>query len=460
MKKNSLLSILLISALFFSCVKDLGKDSATELIVKTTISTPEVSDVNWVGGAAVSLFTDSPADDIPGGRNLFCSDVNIGSFKGEIANDPQRTATYVIYPRLTTGGMNNIPVSVPTLQEYGHTGQYEFLVGAGEAQGNTLLPIEFKPICCECVVKVRNLGVNPESIVSIQLASKENLFVTSGVISSLDMPQFMPLSSDKSILCGVGYEIDTDAETAFSFFPGSYSGKDVSVVVTCANEYTYTLKTTFPEGFGTSGSVCEFNLNLNDIKPVNPGDIKTWLPVMSVDELVEGEYIIASSAPKGNGKYGLLGTEVATFTYPESLGDTSNTGKSGEALKPTSEANFDKWLESDAVIWVFKSEGPYQLNAETVVTSWCIQNKGTGLYFNMTNGQKLNVTDTYIQNSDAASKKQRWTIGFGENGLANIAPIQNTGRYLRYYSNDLFILTGLETNSSPVYILKLNPELL
>ena len=143
--------------------------------MKTTITKPECSDVKWIGGIAVSLFTDSQKDDIPGGRNLFCSDVNIQSFKGEIANDHQRTEAYVIYPRLTTGGMTNIPISVPTTQEYGITGQYETLVAAGEAQGNTLMPLEFQPVFCKAIVNITNNDATPEEILSIQLEAKEEM---------------------------------------------------------------------------------------------------------------------------------------------------------------------------------------------------------------------------------------------------------------------------------------------
>ena len=476
MRKLILLSLAFVPFLLVSCGEDAKEDNSSVIMVTTTVSKPESSDIKWSSGVAFTLYSDSQADESAGGRTLFCSDATNGTFKGEIANDKSRTSVSAIYPRQASGARNNIAVSVPSTQEYGRTGKLEILVAHESVNGNNIPSIGFNPLCCKAVVTVSNLIGKSEKLTGIQMNAKESIFAVSGAISSLDAPQFIALKSEKSLFCDFGTELDGNAETAFTFFPAAYAGKEVEISVSCADESVYTLKTAFPNDFNEAGSVCSFVVDLNNISPTKPGDDqpKKWLQVMTIEDLTDGDYIIAAAEPKANGKYSLVSGEEESFTYTEAHDDSNSTNKTGTGLKSISEADLDKWIESDDNTWTFKLEGKFNMKAgETYnVDGWSIKNKASSKYLNMNNGQNILMTDTFVENTETGASllKQRWTITVSDkvddngtvvkSGVAVIRSIQNSGRYLRYYAtDDMFMFSGaVSTKMVDLYLYKLNPD--
>lgn len=460
-----LLAIGLIMGWMGSCSSEDERGGGT-MFVRLRADLPATTSVTWTNGLAFSLYSDLVEDQVAGGRGFICTDCTENMFKGKIADCGDRAEVYAIYPRQSTSGVTSIPVSIPERQEAGDGSKYEILTASAHVRGNDIRSLSFQSFCAVWKVDFVNVTDNPARVTGLRISSGEPLFATSGVMASLDVPDFTALAMQESLTSEFSSPVATDGSTSFVLLPGAMSGKRVTIEILCEDDVRYSFEETLPDGFGERGTIHATLLDMNTVQP-DGGEGEepeaTYVRVTSLAELTDGEYLVVSSVANAlTARYDLMSNEEQAFTYTEAYGDDLSTGKAGSRLSGAYGADLGAWTPGEDVVWEFKLEGQYDMSAGSVVTvdGWSIRNKASGLYLSLNNGQKLTLV-SYVDNgtTGASLLKQRWTLEV-DGELFKIRSIQNSGRYVRAYPIDgTFVLAGL--TSAPtynVYIYKKNKE--
>lgn len=439
--------------------------------VAVTLNASLTPSLVWKSGSIFTLYSDAIADQGAGGRTFTCSNPSEGLFAGNVVSASQRTRVYAIHPVQSTAYKSEVAVSVTPSQVYGDGSQYVVATASASVEGNDFadVTLDFDQLSAVWTVDFRNITDEPKNVIGVRVSSEEDIFTVSGSIASIEAPDFTPLNTSDALRSEFE-PLTTDGMTSFVFFPSELEGKEVTVSIVCDDETEYSVTETVSGNFGAKGTVRTSSLDMNIIPPHNAGTPEIpntpYIKVMSLEELVDGDYLITGAAANGTSSlFDLMTNTAESFTYTEDYGDPNSTNKAGGRILGGYGSTMGEWAPEDAAVWTFTNEGNFDMKAGSTISvpGWSIESKGSGLYLNMNNGQVANFIE-YVDNSvgGASVMKQRWTLDINEEtGVCNIRAIQNSGRYMKYYPADgTFVLGGLnpEATTLSVFICKVNAD--
>lgn len=216
--KKSILIVAALAVVAFGCKKIENGTSVN--MVKATMSVAssgtktdisETGVVTWVSGDAMSVFTNTDAEDGMTNYNFFAdqisSDAKSAIFSGDVADNPSRSMVYVVYPYDETydgTSLTEFSVSVPASQT-GEVSQFALMAGKSPVDGNDFSKIKVGLTPLTWIYDITVNNPEAKAVKAVYFVAGSPVFASTGTIDlTADVPAVTPVAFKREF----GYTFD------------------------------------------------------------------------------------------------------------------------------------------------------------------------------------------------------------------------------------------------------------